>query len=195
MKKMWLFTRLIVLSVLSSSCGKSDNPLSAIIAKKEWVGNRIAMTVFVPDFYTSIYTIDMNGNTQKQLLPEIFATDPHFVPNSSKIVYSLSTAENAGIYVTDTLGQSSDLLIAGGHLGPLRVALDGLHILFQKEIDDNEEIFLTNLTGDFIQNISNHDSSDMAAEFSPDSRSIVFNSNRSGNWEIYLYQPNGTLQN
>ena len=87
------------------------------------------------------------------------------------------------------------LLIAGDHLYNLRVALDGSHVLFQRKIDDNNEIFLTNLNGDFIQNISNHDSSDMYPEFSPDSKSIVFNSNRNGNWEIYKYELNGTLQN
>ena len=110
MKKISLFTILILLSFLSFSCERSHNPLSSIITKNQWVGNKIVMTVFVPDFYTSIYTIDIDGNNQKKLLPEIFATDPHFVPNSSKILYSISTTENEGIYVTDTLGQSSDLL-------------------------------------------------------------------------------------
>ncbi len=71
---------------------------------------------------------------------------------------------------------------------------DGKQIAFETNRDGNWEIYLMNVDGSGLVNISNHESRDQWPSWSPDGSRIAFQSYRDGNWEIYVMNADGTEQ-
>ncbi|MTI38061.1 TolB family protein, partial [Fulvivirga lutimaris] len=70
-----------------------------------------------------------------------------------------------------------------------RVSLDGSQLLYCSDClgtDVNSEIILINADGTNPVNLTNHPSADKYGNWSPDGKSILFASNRTGNFEIYV---------
>ena len=54
------------------------------------------------------------------------------------------------------------------------------------------QIYIMNASGSNQRNVTNHSVGDMGTTWSPDSRRIAFESNRSGSWELYSIKADGT---
>lgn len=70
-----------------------------------------------------------------------------------------------------------------------RVSSDGSQMLYCSDClgtDVNSEIFLIKSDGSNPVNLSNHPSVDKYGSWSPDGKNILFESNRTGNFEIYV---------
>jgi Tol biopolymer transport system component len=68
-------------------------------------------------------------------------------------------------------------------------------LLFVSNQDGDREIFLTNLKGENLKQLTRNSRDDYEATWSPDGKSILFTSNReNGNSEIYLMNADGNAQ-
>jgi Tol biopolymer transport system component len=63
-------------------------------------------------------------------------------------------------------------------------------ILFQSDLNGNNDIYL--MTRDGLRNLTNDPASDEFPKWSPDGRRIAFSSNRSGRYQIYVMNGDGT---
>jgi len=71
---------------------------------------------------------------------------------------------------------------------------DGTKIAFETNRDGNFEVYVMNLDGTGLVDLSNNAASDRQPAWSPDGTRIAFQSNRDGNFEIYSMNPEGTDQ-
>ncbi len=118
-------------------------------------------------FVDEIYSMKSDGSDVQQLTDlKSVSTFPNVSPDGKKIVFRGSTATPA--YAWDMTSRTGDL---------------------------NSEIFVMDIDGKNIQNISNSPSFDGWPSWSPDSRKIVFASNRSGKanaGQLYVCNADGT---
>lgn len=88
---------------------------------------------------------------------------------------------------------ASGLLISLSVLSSLRVsAANSPRIVFQSNRSGNNEIYIMNIDGSNVINLTNNPADDRFPSWSPDGSNITFTSNRSGNSEIYTMNPDGS---
>ena len=65
-------------------------------------------------------------------------------------------------------------------------ASDPTHIAFASQRDGNHEIYIMDINGENLQNLTNHPSDDFAPALSSNERWMAYVSKRDGNREIYV---------
>ena len=65
-------------------------------------------------------------------------------------------------------------------------------IAFTSDRDGNSEIYIMNIDGSGLENITNNPARDAQPSFSPDGSKIAFSSDRVGDWEIYIMNVDGS---
>jgi serine/threonine protein kinase len=81
--------------------------------------------------------------------------------------------------------------------GDAKFSPDGSLIAFSRTIDTNEDgtvnfddtsdIYVMDINGNNVRNLTNHPADDGMFSWSPDGNQLVFSSNRSGSFEVYLF--------
>jgi len=73
---------------------------------------------------------------------------------------------------------------------------DGTLLLFDSDRPPggNPDIFVTDLGGTRIRNLTRHPSVDLVASWSPEGEWIAFGSSRDGDWEVYVMRADGSEQ-
>jgi serine/threonine protein kinase/Tol biopolymer transport system component len=69
---------------------------------------------------------------------------------------------------------------------------DGTKILFKTSKDGDDEIYIANVDGTQIDNLTQDPGADEHAVWSPDGQRIAFQSRRDGNWEVYVMGADGS---
>ncbi len=69
---------------------------------------------------------------------------------------------------------------------------EGKRLAFVSDRDGNKEIYLMNIDGSDLRNLTNHEADDWTPAWSPDGTEIAFSSMRDGNWEIYIMWSDGS---
>jgi len=127
--------------------------------------------------------------------PPIITTVP---PAANLIFVRGEPYKDSDIYFLDTLGQEKRLTFGGmnpDHIFGLPVfSPNGSKIAFSSKISGNYEIYMMNVDGSNLLNLTSHPERDDTPVFSPDGSYLIFNSNRSGNWEIYSMNLQGKNQ-
>lgn len=77
---------------------------------------------------------------------------------------------------------------------PILSAQDTYHVVFVSNRDGNDEIYVANIDGTNLINLTQSVSRDWHPDWSPNGERIVFTSDRDGNQELYLMQNNGLEQ-
>lgn len=75
-----------------------------------------------------------------------------------------------------------------------RFSPDGKQVVFYSEREGDEEIFIVDVDGSNLKQITDNTEHDFHPGFSPDGRQIVFSSMRDGNNEIYIMNSDGSNQ-
>ncbi len=131
-------------------------------------------------------------------------TDLTWSPDSSTIVFRAVTNITIDLYATDIRGQQiRQVTGTGKNNHSPSFSPDGHWLAFTSERDGNPEIYVTNTSclndesrckdSDAHRLTSNTFTDDQAA-WSPDSKHIVFQSNRDGDFEIYTMKADGSQQ-
>ena len=71
-------------------------------------------------------------------------------------------------------------------------APNGQRIGFESSRSGNWDIWVSNLDGSGLTNLTNHPADDRYPAWSPDGKKMAFTSNRSGNWDVWLMNADGS---
>lgn len=154
-------------------------------------GKRITFTSD-RDGNSEIYVMNIDGSNQINLSQHI-ATDihPSWSPDGEKLIFNSNrdTLREYGIYTMNHKGTNvvhlSDPSIANTETYA-SYSPDGSKIVFVRWFEKNNgEVFIMNSDGSNPRNISNHSSFDGYPCWSPNNKTVLFSSNRSGKFTLY----------
>ena len=150
------------------------------------------------DGFGAIYVMNPDGSSQTRLTERpINARDPHWSPDSKRISFDSNHEWHYQIFVMNADGTGVMQLTKNqpNPKEPWRDSSesgwspDATRIAFRKVVDDlgtNMKIFVMNADGSNPARLTNGKSLDTNPAWSPDGRKIAFQSNRDGNFEIYV---------
>ena len=120
---------------------------------------------------------------------------PRFSPNSQKITYMSYINKNAPrVFIFDIESGQQEIVgdFPGMTFAP-RFSPDGKKIIMSYASPEigNSEIYILNLATREKKRITNSVAIDVSASFSPDSKKIVFNSDRNGRRHLYVANSDG----
>ena len=149
--------------------------------------------------HLGIWVMDVDGSNPIELLDGIGGNEPEFSPDGTKVVFS-GTGGSGGdseIWIMNADGTSRNNLSQDPDSEETEPSFspDGTKIVFTKDPKgESPDILMMNIDGSNQVNLTNHASSDTAAEFSGDSTRIFFTTFRDGQQEIYQMNPDGSNQ-
>ena len=151
------------------------------------------------DVGSDVYMIDSDGSNLKKI-PGVhkWNVGPKWSPDGNS-VYFLSSSEDTTFKAYDMYKYNfQSRLTERITTKPIKISdysfsPDGTKILFSHP-QMGEDVYVMNIDGSNLQNLSNSYSRDTGARWSPDGSKIVFQSDRDGNWEIYLMNSDGSEQ-
>ena len=145
-----------------------------------------------------IYIMNADGSGEENLTKAQYTdAGPAFSPDGYKIVFGSNRdgkthderQNNYDIYIMNIDGSGLVNLTNGdGVYANPEFSPDGTKIVFDyAKIDGTDrEIYMMNVNGSNKIRLTNNNADDSHPVFSPDGSKIAFNSNRDGNWEIYI---------
>jgi len=171
-------------------------------------GSQIAF-VSLRDGNAEIYVANTDGSNQHNITNNP-TTDmlPIWSPDGKKIAFISFRDEDKRpeIYVMNVDGSDQHKLtnhswvIPDGEFTmfpfPFAWSPDSEKIIFNSARDGNSEIYVVNIDGSNLRNLTTHPADDgiWFSPWSPDGAKIVFTSNRDGKWEIYTMNADGSDQ-
>ena len=153
-----------------------------------------------------IFLIDPDGNNLRQLTSSNGNDDhPKFSPNGSHIIFNSDRDQHEPptdyeIYqINIATGNENRLTDHGKWDSYPSYSPDNKKILWRRVLDDprsagnwNSEIFIMDIDGSNIINLTDHPAFDGYPEWSPDGTHIAFVSNRQGSERLYLMKSDGS---
>ena len=160
------------------------------------IEDKIAFSTYFPenDNY-DIFIMNDDGTNKENLTNTLsYEKYPQFSPDGSFIIYQgwqkgkmeiffLGLLDKNNVNITRNV-KYNDILSHGNAFSP-----DGQSIVFASDRDGNRNIYLMNINGSDVKQLTSDESNDYEPVFSPDGQSIIFTSERDGNKEIYSIDP------
>jgi Tol biopolymer transport system component len=152
-----------------------------------------------------IYVINGDGSGRTELtFSTAFDGDPAWSPDGSQIAFESTRNGNSDVFVINADGsKETQLTTAAGFDGDPAWSPDGSKIAFTSARDGNKEIYVMNADGSGQRRLTSNggivknldtDLVDQDPAWSPDGRTIAFESTRDGNFEIYSMSADGSGQ-
>ncbi|RME89744.1 MAG: hypothetical protein D6770_03825, partial [Anaerolineae bacterium] len=145
-----------------------------------------------------IYLIDPNGENLTEILddPEPADFSPRWSPDGSRILFVSNRNGPYSIFLMDPDGANIEEVIPGGK-SPVTYGAwspDGERIAFVYGSGSRAEIYIVDKNGDpdTAVRLTKDDFQDSHPSWSPDGSQLVFASNRSGNWDLWLINADGS---
>lgn len=152
-----------------------------------------------------IYTINIDGSNLKRLTSNHASCwYPTWSPDGSNIFFQSDDNGACGIYVMNSDGSNLKRLtnstVSGRKVSvgtkdaiyvPYALSMDGSRIAFQSDGGGNSEIYVMNVDGSNLRQLTDHPASDIFPRWSPDGKKILFQSDRDGDSGIYVMNADG----
>ena len=145
---------------------------------------------FWEDYSSDLYVRDAassGASSWRALTTDRFSKSPSWSPDGKRVAYltqpTLFSHSRIAVLEVST-GVSVPVTSAGGWDGPLTWSPDGKRLAFSKWVTfvdyllNNEEVFIVNVDGSGLTNVSNNTASDYNPSWSPDGRQLAFVSSR-----------------
>lgn len=147
----------------------------------------------------SMHVMNIDGSNDRALTPPNQSPiHPAWMPDSRSILYCTDDdlhppeKNSAEIYRIDvTSGKIATLISGGVNTYPVP-SPDGKRIAFRKMVETNSEVFVANIDGSGIANLTNHPAFDGWPAWSPDGKRIAFASNRNSAYQIFVMDADGS---
>jgi len=151
-------------------------------------GSRIAFARAIARGRKEIYTVEMDGsNLQGVTSNKSINTMPAWAPGGG-LFYTSFIKGSAQIFRT---GRRRAVLAEEGLNMGVAVAPSGGRMAVVLSRDGNAEIYLANLDGSGLRNLTNHPGIDVSPTWSPDGSQLAFVSNRHGSPQIFVMGSGG----
>ena len=117
---------------------------------------------------------------------------PSFVPDGSRVVFSIPSGNGHAIVSVNAQGQDRKTLTEGGLNSGPNVSPDGKKVVFCSSRDGQYDIYAMNIDGSNVHRVVQTAGADFRPCWSPDGKRIVFTSNKSGNYDLWIVNADGT---
>lgn len=160
-------------------------------------GTRIAYIRIEGD-RKSMHVMNIDGSDDRALTPPTQSPiHPEWMPDGKSILYCTDDdlhppqKNAADIYRIDVAtGRISTLIRGGVNTYPMP-SPDGRKIAFRKFIDNNSEVFVADIDGTNVKNLTNHPAFEGWPAWSPDGQRIAFSANRNSSYQIFVMDADG----
>ncbi|KAA3609278.1 MAG: DUF5050 domain-containing protein [Calditrichaeota bacterium] len=195
----------IFISIISVETGERRS-LTSIPQKTQWEqdlwpvfspdGQKIAFSRHLGFERADIYTVTFDGRQTKRLtFDEKEVIGLAWTPNGGEIIFSSNRGGERRLWRISAKGGKPELLSVGQYARYPTVSPDGKRLAYA-ELKISQSIWSVDFPGasgfEFApKKIISSSRSDEIFKLSPDGKRIVFESNRSGNYEIWLCDSDG----
>ncbi len=145
-----------------------------------------------------IFVMNSDGSGVKNLTDDPGSDRcPSFTPDGEKITFMSNRTGFFEVYIMNAddgsnLEQLTELKIKGSNCWVAAVSPDGGSVCFVGDFEENNELYIMDIDGGNLRNLTNHTSSDQWPAWSHDGKLIAFSSDRSGEERLYAIKPDGT---
>jgi Tol biopolymer transport system component len=141
-----------------------------------------------------IYVMDIDGKNQTRLTTNnINLWNFTFSTDGRRIIYS-SAGDDGDIYSISDDGKWNIAITSGQEMYEPNVSPDGKKIVFQSWVDDIGEIYVMDIDGGNVVQLTNNSVYDGDPVWSPDGTKIAWESKPNVNEQIYVMNADGTNQ-
>jgi len=160
-------------------------------------GKQVAYVLIGPK--NSLHIMNLDGSGDRAITPPTQSPiHPEWMPDGRSILYCTDDdlhppQKNAAeIYRIDVAtGKIASLISGGVNTYPV-ASPDGTKIAFRKMVDTNSEVFVANIDGTGIRNLTNNPTFDGWPAWSPDGKRIAFAGNRNGVYQVFVMNADGS---
>lgn len=147
----------------------------------------------------SIHVMNVDGSGDRAITPASQSPiHPAWMPDGRSLLYCTDDdlrppQKNAAeIYRIDAKTGKITTLISGGVNTYPVPSPDGTRIAFRKMLDTNSEVFVANIDGTGIRDLTNHPAFEGWPAWSPDGKRIAFAGNRNSAYQIFVMDADGS---
>lgn len=146
----------------------------------------------------ALYVMDLATKAVRRLSPPTQSPiHPAWTSDGSTILYCTNDdldpprKNNSEIYGVDVAtGRVSTIISGGVNTYPVP-SPDGRKMAFRKMLDVNSELFVADVDGRNLKNLTDHPAFEGWPAWSPDGRRIAFGANRNSNYQIFVMDADG----
>lgn len=144
----------------------------------------------IPFYNPCLYMIDADGSNPKILIKDKWVCDVQFIPNTTKILYTLDSY----LYTIDYNNNEINLISDTFQVSSVRVSPNGEKILFCRKNNGYGDLYICNMNGTNVQQLTNSPQTEKYYQsFSNDGEKIVYvavTKNKTVNYAICILNIN-----
>jgi Tol biopolymer transport system component/DNA-binding winged helix-turn-helix (wHTH) protein len=143
-----------------------------------------------------IYLMNADGSNVRRIVDDAeYDVGPQWSPDGRKILFITGRNRNFDVYEMNADGTRQRNLTADHDKsdGAPVWSIDGHNIAFVRRIEGKDQVFVMGSAGGNLKQVTHIAANSSAPRWSPDGSKLIFNTDRDGNWEIYITSVDGEL--